>query len=113
MTVEYNRETNTETVMDKSMRDILTIVYDNTGLPTHFLPNTGHNDLNISYSRHGAIEKWQYGELTEQRMYEKGVMVEKISTNGAQYRYIYSYGLKVRIFKITIRTRSDFCTILI
>lgn len=94
LTVEYNRETNTETVMDKSMRDILTIVYDNTGLPTHFLPNTGHNDLNISYSRHGAIEKWQYGELTEQRMYEKGVMVEKISTNGAQYRYIYSYGLK-------------------
>ncbi|XP_029639322.1 teneurin-m isoform X3 [Octopus sinensis] len=94
LTVEYNRETNTETVMDKSMRDILTVVYDNTGLPTHFLPNTGHNDLNISYTRHGAVEKWQYGELTEQRMYEKGMMVEKISTNGAQYRYIYSYGLK-------------------
>lgn len=92
--MEYDRKTHMETIMDKTLREILTIVYDSSGLPSHFLPATGHHAMNITYSPRGDITQWQYGELRETRQYEKGVLTERTSTNGAQFRYFYRYGSK-------------------
>ncbi|XP_071087575.1 teneurin-m-like isoform X3 [Haliotis cracherodii] len=94
LTMEYDRKTHMETIMDKTLREILTIVYDSSGLPSHFLPATGHHAMNITYSPRGDITQWQYGELRETRQYEKGVLTERTSTNGAQFRYFYRYGSK-------------------
>ncbi|KAK6173150.1 hypothetical protein SNE40_016661 [Patella caerulea] len=95
LTVEYDRNAHMETIMDKDLREILTIVYEKTGLPTHFIPATGHNAMNITYSSRGDITRWQYGEMLEDRKYnEKGLLIERMATNGAQFRYFYRYGAK-------------------
>ena len=96
LTIEYDRKTHTETIMDKDLREILTIVYDSSGLPSHFLPATGHHAMNITYSPRGDILQWQYGELREQRQYnDNGLMIERTATNGAQFRYFYRFGSKM------------------
>ncbi|ESP00102.1 hypothetical protein LOTGIDRAFT_91191, partial [Lottia gigantea] len=95
LTVEYDRNQHMETVMDKDLRELLTIIYNKAGLPTHFFPATGHNSMNITYSSLGDITKWQYGEMVEERKYNaKGLLIERMSTNGAQFRYFYRFGAK-------------------
>lgn len=97
LTVEYDRDTHTETIMDKNLREIITVVYDRSGLPTHFLPAmAGHQSLNISYNKYGAITRWDYGDMHESREYsDNGLLKIRTSANDAQYRYQYRYGKMV------------------
>jgi YD repeat-containing protein len=96
ITVQYDREAHMETIMDRDLHEIITIVYDSSGLPTHFLPATGHNSLNISYSPYGDVLTWQYGAMRQQRLYnDQGQLSMRTATNGAQHRYQYRYGNKV------------------
>lgn len=98
LTVEYDRDTHSEAIFDKDAKEMVTIVYDDNGLPTHFLPTEGHHSMNISYNQFGAITSWQYGDLSERRNYNaRGLLTDKELPNSAQYRYIYRSGYKVTV----------------
>lgn len=96
LTIEYDRDTHTETILNKDLHEIITMAFDNSGLPTHFLPAKDHHSLNITYSASGEIIAWKYGELQERRIFQDGRLKERTGNNGAQYRYTYRYGKKVR-----------------
>uniref|UniRef100_A0A2C9KDD1 EGF-like domain-containing protein n=1 Tax=Biomphalaria glabrata TaxID=6526 RepID=A0A2C9KDD1_BIOGL len=91
LTVEYDRRTHTESVLDKSMRDVITVVYNSAGLPVQFIPASSHHSLNITYNAYGDILEWQYGELIEQREYNSpGLIIQRtFKPGGTQYRYFY------------------------
>lgn len=95
LTIEYDRDTHTETILDKDLHEIITTTFDNSGLPTHFLPAKNHHSMNVTYNAGGEIIHWKYGELEERRIFESGVLKERMGNNGAQYRYNYRYGKKV------------------
>ena len=96
LTVQYDRDTHTETIMKKDLQEIITIRYDDSGLPTSFSPANGHHDLNITYRQDGHISHWQYGEIREQRIYtDNGLLRERLSSAGAQYVFRYRYGHRV------------------
>ncbi|PVD34980.1 hypothetical protein C0Q70_06261 [Pomacea canaliculata] len=96
LTVEYNRLTHVETVLDHDLREIITVIYDDAGLPTHFLPASNHHAMNVTYSPQGDILTWQYGDLMEQREYlDHGRIKERVlKPAGVQYRYFYRHGSK-------------------
>ncbi|XP_053400283.1 teneurin-m-like isoform X5 [Mercenaria mercenaria] len=94
LTIEYDRDTHTETILDKDLHEIITTAFDNSGLPTHFLPAKNHHSLNVTYNAGGEIIHWKYGDLEERRIFESGVLKERTGNNGAQYRYNYRYGKK-------------------
>ena len=95
LTIEYDRDTHTETILDKDLQEILTMAFDNSGLPTHFLPAKYHHSLNVTYSASGDIIAWKYGDIEEKREFEDGLLKVRTVNNGAQYRYVYRYGKKV------------------
>ncbi|XP_063415376.1 teneurin-m-like isoform X2 [Mytilus trossulus] len=93
LTVQYDRETHTEKIMKKDLQEIITIQYDDSGLPTSFSPANGHHALNITYRQDGHISHWQYGEIREQRIYnDAGLLQERLSSSGAPYTFRYRYG---------------------
>ncbi|XP_070197746.1 teneurin-m-like isoform X2 [Littorina saxatilis] len=96
LTVEYDRRNHMETVLDHELREIITVIYNDAGLPTHFLPASNHHGMNVTYSAQGDILTWQYGELMEQRDYlDHGLIKERVlKPAGVQYRYFYRHGSK-------------------
>ena len=67
LTVEYDRDAHKETIVKKDLQEVITILYDDSDLPTSFSPANGHHTLNITYRQDGHISHWQYGEIREQR----------------------------------------------
>ena len=98
LTVEYDRGAHKETIVKKDLQEVITILYDDSGLPTSFSPANGHHTLNITYRQDGHISHWQYGEIREQRIYtETGLLQKILSSAGAQYAFRYRYGHRVGI----------------
>nr|KAG5705432.1 hypothetical protein BaRGS_004559 [Batillaria attramentaria] len=97
LTVEYDRRNHMETVLDHDLREIITVIYNDAGLPTHFIPASNHNGMNVTYSPQGDIVTWQYGDLMEQREYlDHGRIKERVlKPAGVQYRYFYRNGSKM------------------
>ncbi|RUS82250.1 hypothetical protein EGW08_009988 [Elysia chlorotica] len=92
LTVEYNRHQHTETVRDKSHREIITVWYNSEGLPVLFVPSFSHHILNITYSDYGDIMQWEYGNLTEKRTYKDPGLVKSIEGDrpgGTMHRFFY------------------------
>ncbi|XP_076467550.1 teneurin-3-like isoform X4 [Babylonia areolata] len=96
LTVEYDRRNHMETVLTHDLREIITVVYDDAGLPTHFLPASTYHGMNVTYSPQGDVLSWQYGDLLEQRDYlDHGRIKERVlKPAGVQYRYQYRDGSK-------------------
>lgn len=94
LTIEYDRDSHTETILDKDFHEIITTAFDNSGLPTNFLPAKNHHSLNITYNSRGEITYWKYGDLEEKRSFDGGLLKERTLSNGALYRYNYRYGSK-------------------
>ena len=96
LTIEYDRDSHTETILDKELHEIITLAFDRSGLSTHFIPARNHHSLNVTYNAAGEIIHWKYGNLEERREFDKnGLLKEKKGNNGAQYRYNYKNGRKV------------------
>lgn len=94
LTVEYDRDLHAETISDKLLNEIMTIMYDANGLATSILPAVNHHSLNVSYNDYGDLLEWRYGELVERRTYNiQRLLTEKVASNHAKYRYIYRYGM--------------------
>ncbi|XP_035826375.1 teneurin-m, partial [Aplysia californica] len=91
LTVEYDRRSHTETVLDKDLRQIITVVYNSAGLPTQFIPASPHHTMNITYNTHGDVVQWAYGDLLEEREYKDPGLIKQrtLKPGGKQYRYFY------------------------
>ncbi|CAG5114545.1 unnamed protein product, partial [Candidula unifasciata] len=91
LTVEYDRRSHTETVLDKSLHDIITVVYSSAGLPIQFIPASSHHSMNVTYNSYGDILEWQYGDLIEQREYKDPGLIKQrtLKPGGKQFRYFY------------------------
>ncbi|KAK3582840.1 hypothetical protein CHS0354_039985 [Potamilus streckersoni] len=94
LTIEYDRDTHTETILDKDLHEIITVVYDESGLPISILPARNHHPLNITYNTAGEVTQFSYGDLQESKIYDKGLLKEKTTANGATFKYQYRYGDK-------------------
>ncbi|XP_064637221.1 teneurin-m-like isoform X2 [Lineus longissimus] len=98
LTVSFNRLTNTETVFNKAIAEILNIVYNKAGQPINYLPVNYFRAVNMTYNGHGLVTLWQRGELQEKYEYDEKsrLLQKKIGTigNDVEYRYIYRQGNK-------------------
>jgi len=98
LTIEYDRDSHTETILDRDLLEIITMAFDASGRPTHFLPARRHHSLNVTYDTAGEVVYWRYGEMEEKRVFESGLLKERTGNNGAQYRYNYRYGSRVGLY---------------
>lgn len=88
--VRYEQSTNRETFYDKDKLDILSVTYNNNGLPTTFKPANGF-PLNISYDRFSRVDSWTWGPSELKYTYERhGLLSEVSSQQDGIVSYIYN-----------------------
>ncbi|KAL7028597.1 hypothetical protein ACKWTF_005910 [Chironomus riparius] len=86
----YEQFSNKETFYDKDRQDILTVTYDNNGLPLTFKPYNGF-PLNITYDRFSRVEGWSWGPSELKYSYEKhGLLYEVTSQQDGTVSYVYN-----------------------
>ncbi len=97
LTIEYDRDTHSETILDPNQEEILTILYNSAGQPTNFVPDGDLHPVNISYDERGNPVEWGRGELSVVNVYDSktGYLTERKLGHKATYRYIYKSGTKV------------------
>ena len=98
LTMEYERETHSETVFDKDGEELITVLYNTAGQPINFMPRKPLFPLNITYDNSGKLVQWQWGDLNLVNVYDTrtGFLTERKVANRATFRYIYKSGTKVR-----------------
>jgi len=88
--IRYEQFTNREIFYDKDRQDILTVTYDNNGLPLSFKPYNGF-PLNITYDRFSRVEGWSWGPSELKYSYEKhGLLYEVTSQQDGTVSYVYN-----------------------
>lgn len=88
--VRYEQVMNRETFYDKDKQDVLTVTYDNNGLPLAFKPVNGF-PLNISYDRFSRIDGISWGPSELKYSYERhGLLYEVTSQQDGSVNYIYN-----------------------
>ena len=86
----YEQFMNRETFYDRDKTDILTVTYDNNGLPLSFKPSNGFA-LNITYDRFSRVEGWTWGPSELKYTYERhGFLTEITSQQDGIISFIYN-----------------------
>ncbi|CAO1418145.1 unnamed protein product [Diamesa hyperborea] len=89
--VRYEQFVNREVFYDKDRQDILTITYDNNGLPLSYTPKNNAFSLNITYDRFSRVEGWNWGPAELKFSYERhGLLSEITSQQDGIISYIYN-----------------------
>ncbi|XP_014290946.3 teneurin-a isoform X3 [Halyomorpha halys] len=88
--IEYDQGKSRRTVYDKDQLPILSITYNNHGLPTSWRPaNT--RTLNITYDRFNRIEGWKWGMQAETFSYDRHGLLSEVKTKqDGVIRYTYN-----------------------
>ena len=94
---QYDRATNTQTVMNKNHEELLVTTYDARGRPLQIMPRGPVEGLNMTYDRQGRLAAWNSGDMNVIRIFDDktGQLLERRLANKAVYRYIYKNGIKV------------------
>ncbi len=97
LTVEYDRDTNSEVIMNKDLADILVVNYNQAGQPVEIIPDQPLEGLNITYDRQGHLTNWHRGDMSVSNVYdeESGHLVEQRLSGRATYRFLYKGSNKV------------------
>lgn len=106
LTLEYDRPTHSEIILDKDSNEVLRVYYNTAGQPVNFVPHVASiQSLNITYNSRGQMTQWTFGDQVVSFVYDErtGYMTEKQFGNRANYRYIYRSGTKVCIFETTLQ----------
>lgn len=95
--MEYDRDTHSETILNKDGQEILTVLYNEAGQPTNFLVEAPLQGVNITYNNQGRPLTWDRGMLNINNVYDAktGYLTEKKVGVKAVYRFIYKSGTKV------------------
>ncbi|OQR79684.1 teneurin-3-like [Tropilaelaps mercedesae] len=63
--IEFDRQLNTESVIDKNSMALLTVKYNHKGQPESWMPRANITGVTLEYDRFGRVTKWQRGDLIE------------------------------------------------
>ena len=89
--IRYEQLLNHEVFYDRDRQDILTVVYDNNGLPTTYVPANGAFTFNITYDRFNRVEGWKWGPSELKFSYERhGLLSEITSQQDGIISYVYN-----------------------
>jgi hypothetical protein len=98
--VEYDREAQTEYVIQADGTEILSVLYSDSGLPVTLTPNVSLAlaGLNITYNGRGQAVSWNHGDRTFANVYDSvtGLLTERVLSNKATYRYLHKHNRRVR-----------------
>ena len=99
MTMEYDRDTHSETIFSRDGEEILTVLYNDAGQPTNFLPDGPFLPVNITYNNKGRPLLWSQGLLAVNNVFDSktGYLTEKKVGAKAVYRFIYKSGTRVSL----------------
>ncbi|XP_049862885.1 teneurin-a isoform X3 [Schistocerca gregaria] len=78
--IEFNQVTGQETFYDRERQPLLTISFDQAGLPQSWVPATGGQPVNVSYDRFNRVDSWQWGVQSEKYSYESHGLLSEISS---------------------------------
>ncbi|XP_023930983.1 teneurin-m-like isoform X2 [Lingula anatina] len=95
LTIEYDREANTETIMDVNWKELLTIIYNSAGQAEAFVSSLNLKPVNVTLDPQGRMVKWQKGDLTQRWDYDaRGQLNKRVKSNGATQMWMYRGGDK-------------------
>ncbi|XP_022650380.1 teneurin-m-like isoform X4 [Varroa destructor] len=63
--IEFDRQLNTESVIDKNSMALLTVKYNHKGQPESWTPRANITGVTLEYDRFGRVTKWERGDLIE------------------------------------------------
>ncbi|XP_050083154.1 teneurin-a isoform X2 [Anopheles aquasalis] len=93
--LEYDPVGQRETLRDRDNEIILSVAYDQSGLPTGFYPGSDgeYDPLNITYDRFNRVEGWQWGPAELRYNYDRqGRLAEVTSAQDGIVSYGYNEG---------------------
>lgn len=89
--IEFEQFVNRQIYYDKDREPILTVTFDQSGLPLTYRPGNNGYPLNISYDRYNRIESWKWGHAELKYTYERhGLLSEITSQQDGTVSYIYN-----------------------
>lgn len=63
--IEFDRQSFTESILDKNNIVLLTVQYNQKGQPESWNPKMNVSGVTLDYDRFGRVTKWQRGDLIE------------------------------------------------
>ena len=91
LAVEYDRESREEVLLDKDMKPIVTVSYDNVGRPLKWTSNHNLTSVALDYDRFGRLSSWSRGQLAVTMQYDiSGRLAEVRHADKAGRMYKYS-----------------------
>lgn len=89
--VEFDQFASRETFYDKDRTSILSISFDQSGLPQSYLPANDAYPLNISYDRFNRVDGWTWGPSELKYTYDRhGLLSEITSPQDGIISYVYN-----------------------
>ncbi|KPM11227.1 teneurin-3-like protein, partial [Sarcoptes scabiei] len=91
LSVEFEKDSNQQTVLDHSNRQILQISYDQVSRPIKFVSNHNLTSVAMEYDRFGRLSTWKRGHLSLQVDYDlKGRVLSVKHGDGALTEFKYA-----------------------
>ncbi|XP_043910272.1 teneurin-1 isoform X2 [Protopterus annectens] len=90
LSVDFDRVTRVGKIYDDHRKFTLQILYDQTGRPILWSPNSKYNKVNVTYSPSGQVTSIQRGSWSEKLEYDQsGRLLSRTWTDGKIWSYTY------------------------
>lgn len=110
LSLEYDRETQSITVLADDKLPLLNVTYDRSSRPTCYKPLAGdYADVHLEYDRYGQLVAWQWGELQERYEFDRtGHLLEIRYGDNNSISYEFRDQLSSAPIKFTTARRADY-----
>ncbi|KAL0125856.1 hypothetical protein PUN28_004718 [Cardiocondyla obscurior] len=107
ISVEFEQAFSRETFYDKAGTSLLTVTFDQAGLPLVWQPYEQGYNLSLTYDRFNRIESWKWGASDESYSYDRHGQLAEI-TNSKDGTKRYTYNDFNMLSKITLASNRQF-----
>ena len=105
-TLEYNRYTKKETLLNADGIPILIITHNEAGLPIEWRPNYPMEVTNATYDPYGRMTRWQRGLMFEAFFHDvEGRLISRLHTNNSLWSFGYGRAAQVKILHLSPNTK--------
>nr|XP_029713903.1 teneurin-a isoform X3 [Aedes albopictus] len=108
--IDYEQLQNRETFFNKYDNTVLTVLYDQSGLPISYYPggeNSNFYPLNITYDRFNRVEGWQWGPAEMKYNYDINGLLSEV-TSQQDGITLYSYNELNLLSEISLGSQRKF-----